>query len=388
MCAAGAGVPATTPKKPAAVAAVSAEEAVSAQKAKAAPPKAAAAKVGEKDGACVCTCGRKCCCEDLLFACVRACVRAASSVILDYMNKAREVVPVVPLVAQRWVFVLALGVGRAALRALSCSKTSRTRPSTFTTTCTASLPRRWCSECWTPLRKSVCAARVGCAVARWHDVVNARHGRGQIKSKTYGKVKLYFPDQAQYGEITSADLEALEAEAKVRRTALRRVVSAQLSLLSMHLCVHQEVEARHREVVQRKQALEACTFLVLGCALSARCLHGMFMARSSLALLCFHTSCARVDVVAHGRGAGDASGREPGEGHRAAGAAGAAAKGGHATRVSPRPRSTQQGDRAIQGAVCGSAPRGMVARATRCGASRLSDCRKCGKRGDGRPTTL
>jgi hypothetical protein len=39
--------------------------------------------------------------------------------------------------------------------------------------------------------------------------------RGLIKAKVYGKVKLYFPDQAQYGQIKPEDLAALDAEAKV-----------------------------------------------------------------------------------------------------------------------------------------------------------------------------
>ena len=40
-------------------------------------------------------------------------------------------------------------------------------------------------------------------------------GRGSIKAKAYGKVKLYFPDQAQYGDIKPESLAALDAEAKV-----------------------------------------------------------------------------------------------------------------------------------------------------------------------------
>jgi hypothetical protein len=39
--------------------------------------------------------------------------------------------------------------------------------------------------------------------------------RGLIKEKLYGKVKLYFPDQAQYGTVTPADVAALDDELKV-----------------------------------------------------------------------------------------------------------------------------------------------------------------------------
>ena len=43
--------------------------------------------------------------------------------------------------------------------------------------------------------------------------------RGLIKEKVYGKVKLYFPDQAQYGEVTPAEVAALDEELKVRTCA-------------------------------------------------------------------------------------------------------------------------------------------------------------------------
>jgi hypothetical protein len=82
----------------------------------------------------------------------------------------------------------------------------------------------------------------------------------------YGKVKLYFPDQAQYGEISSDALAALDAEAKVGKdqdppspTTVCRLPLPP-PLLNRHWCHPslpvQEAEAANKEVQARKQALE------------------------------------------------------------------------------------------------------------------------------------
>lgn len=58
------------------------------------------------------------------------------------------------------------------------------------------------------------------AVKRAHvnRVLDKLADQGHIKLKQYKKFKLYYADQAQYGDITQASVAALEAKCKVRGT--------------------------------------------------------------------------------------------------------------------------------------------------------------------------
>lgn len=65
--------------------------------------------------------------------------------------------------------------------------------------------------------------------------------RGAIKSKLYGKSKLYWPDQAQYGDISEADRSEWSSRAKELESTLgglqaqRKALQSQLTALSSSL---------------------------------------------------------------------------------------------------------------------------------------------------------
>lgn len=84
---------------------------------------------------------------------------------------------------------------------------------------------------------------------------------GQIKSKLYGKFKLYWPDQAQYGEVGQADMDAWTAKAKELEVQLaelqarKKALQAQVSALSSELTA-EELEA---QLLENREAVTTLT---------------------------------------------------------------------------------------------------------------------------------